>query len=285
MNKLILLCCLFSFSSVAEYKLPPLHHVVDVEASINISIPDSFPTNKKGQIDCNTCHAVKDIKDIPLDEVDKNVKDFFRGGAYSSLSDFCYQCHQKKGYKRENIHQLIDADGELKKQKCLFCHVETPDPKSDYQREDFKFRVPPQKLCIGCHLKTPHINANTHLLEVNDEMLERIRKYEKKNQLSIPLDGKRITCISCHTVHEKGVLDNQKLAAKQVQEQDIEMGVGYEQHSWNKVVQKDKKSRLQKLYKDSDKKIEITYQRLTHEILIRLPAKDGSLCMVCHKFD
>ncbi|MCK4708356.1 MAG: hypothetical protein KAU21_07050, partial [Gammaproteobacteria bacterium] len=74
-------------------------------------------------------------------------------------------------------------------------------------------------------------------------------------------------------------------AAKQVQDRDVEQGVGYEDHPWNSVVIEDKKSRLEQLAKDSGSHFKIAYQRLRYEVLLRLPAKDGTLCLACHKFD
>jgi hypothetical protein len=272
-------------ASHAEVKLPPLHHVVDINVPESMTVPEKFPLNKKGKIDCKTCHDVKNIEETPFDEVDRDADDFFRQGPYQQITDFCYQCHDRESNQRENIHRLLDDKGELKKQQCKFCHVETPDPEEEYVREDFEFRLLPQKLCLGCHLKTPHLNANNHLLEVDDDMLERIKKYERKHQVSIPLNGKLITCISCHAVHEKGVLDMHKAAGKQVQDRDLELGIGYEKHAWNNIVQEDKKSRLKKLAEHSGQEIELSYQRIKYEVLLRLPAKDGTLCLVCHKFD
>jgi len=282
---ILFLSLLFATVSHAEIKLPPLHHVVDVDVPDSMMIAEKFPLNKKGQIDCKTCHGIKNIKKISFDEVDKDAVNFFRQGPYPKLTDFCYQCHDRDINKRDNIHQLLDDKGELKKQKCKYCHVETPDPGNKYVREDFEFRLPPQKLCLGCHLKTPHLNANNHLLEVDDDMLERIKKYELEHQVNLPLNGKSITCISCHAVHEKGVLDVHKAAGKLVQDRSLDLGIGYEKHAWNSVVMEDKESRLKQLAGLSDKEIDISYQRIKYEVLLRLPAKDGTLCLVCHKFD
>ena len=291
MVKLVVFLTLFfsllEFSLVvnAETKLPSLHHLVRVDVPDSMTIPQEFPLNKKGQIDCATCHGVKDIEEIPIDEVDKNVDDFFRQGPYSQLSAFCYQCHDKKQYQRDNIHKLLDEHGEIKKEQCKFCHVETPDPEKEYKREDLEFRLSPQKLCLGCHLKSPHLNALNHLLEVDDNMLKRIKQAELEHQVMLPMDEKLILCITCHSTHEKGVIDKTKAAAKQVQDRDLKQGIGYADHAWNEVVKADKKSRLEELFRETGQHFEISYQRLSFEVLLRLPAKDGTLCLVCHKFE
>jgi len=52
----------------------------------------------------------------------------------------------------------------------------------------------------------------------------------------------------------------------------------YHDNYWNRVYQADKKERLQELG------LNLSYQKLTKEVLLRLPAKDGTLCRACHKF-
>ncbi len=272
-------------SVMADIKLPPLHHLVDVDVPDSMSIPDGFPLSKKGQIECATCHGIKDIKEIPYDNVDKQDADFFRQGPYQNLTNFCYQCHEQKQNQRPNIHILRDQKGELKKEQCAFCHLEAPEPDSDYDQHDLKFRLPSQKLCLGCHLISPHLNSVNHLVEVDDEMFKRIKQYEKEHQVILPLNEKTIQCITCHSSHENGVIDKTRAAARQVQDRDLKKGIGYQQHSWNEVVQADKKVRLDELAKKTGQRFDIGYQRLNFEVLLRLPAKDGTLCLACHKFD
>lgn len=285
MKPLIWLTLLLPLSAMAEIELPPLHHVVRVEVPDTMSIPPQFPLNDKSQIDCETCHGIKDIDQIPVEKVDKENTDFFIQGPYPSLSDLCYQCHDEKQYQRKNIHVLLDDHGEIVEGPCKFCHVEIPERDKVYQLEDIQFRLPPQKLCIGCHLKSPHLNAFNHLREVDDDMLQRIQAAEQEQQVVLPLDGKKILCITCHTSHEKGVIDSGAAQANQVQDRDVAQGIGYQEHHWDEVVQRDKQKRLQALNKETGQRFSIAYQRLEFEVLLRLPAKDGTLCLACHQFD
>ncbi len=285
--RVAVLFMMLSVSCIASgnEELPPLHHLVDVDVPDSMTIPEKFLLNKEGQITCTTCHGIKDIEEIPFDEIDKDDVDFFRDGPYEELTDFCYQCHDREESPRNNIHKLLDEQGELKEEQCEFCHMKTPDPESDYERQELKFRLPPQKICLGCHLKTPHINALNHLQEIEDEMLERLQKAEREFHIVFPLDGRKIICTTCHSAHEEGVLNESKPAARQVQDRSIEQGVGYEEHPWSAVVMEDKKARLEELAKDSGELFKIDYQRLRYEVLLRLPAKDGTLCLACHEFD
>ncbi len=280
--KLFILCLARAVS--AQPELPPLHHVVDIEASDSIRIPGTFPLNSNNRIDCKTCHTIKDIEKIPFNDVDRHAADFFRQGPYQKLSDFCYRCHESKNQQRNNIHILLNASGELMEEKCTYCHLEVLDTAKDYQRDEIKLRLPSQKLCIGCHLKTPHLNAINHLLEVDDKMLEHINQAELEHRVTLPLDGKKILCTTCHATHENGVLDETRPAGRQVQDREIKRGIGYVDHSWNKVFMADKKSRIDQLANDTGNNLVLVYRRLTHEVLLRLPARDGTLCLVCHKF-
>jgi hypothetical protein len=285
MMKLLILLTLFLPLAVsAENKLPPLHHVVQVDVPEAMTIPKNFLLNDKGQIDCKTCHGIKDIADIPYEEVDKKDTNFLIQGPYPELSDFCYQCHDEKQYQRNNIHILLDEQGDIKEDQCQFCHVKTPERDRSYTLEELDLRLPPQKLCIGCHLKSPHLNAFNHLVEVDDDMLQQLHETEQKQQLVLPLDGRKILCVTCHTSHEKGVIEA-KQASQQVQDRDLAKGIGYQDHDWNEVVQRDKQKRLDELNKDTDHNLTISYQRLEFEVLLRLPAKDGKLCLACHQFD
>ena len=293
MIRLLLLFLLFhSFAVDAkdEQQMPAMHHLFDIKPSQGISIPDTFPLNKNKQIDCQTCHGLKDMKDQDFEKIDKQDKDFFREGPYEKLTDFCYRCHDTKPYQRDNIHKMLDADGKIIKSICLYCHEEVLDPEEDQEenneRSELKLRLPPQNICYGCHLYTPHFNALSHQQKPDEDMKKRIRRYELEHKIILPLsnDGK-VMCITCHSSHQLDVIDQQKPAGKQVVNYDIDKGLTYSKHPWNKVFIEDKKSRLNKLNQQIDKNHVLNYQRIEKEILLRLPAKDGTLCMVCHEFE
>ena len=269
-----------------KIELPPMHHLVNIKPPKAMKISDKLPLNDKGEIDCKTCHGIKDIEKTAIDKVDKKADDFHRGGPYKKLTEFCYLCHEKKDYQRANIHNLLDDKNEYDKKDCEYCHKKVPDPEKEIKRADLEFRLPPQKLCWGCHLKTPHFNALNHQAEADKEMRQRIKKSEKKHKIILPLDAdNKVMCATCHPAHEPGVIAKDKPAGRQVADVEVEKGVSYKDHSWNTVFLADKKSRLKKLAEQSGKSHSLKYQRLQDEVLLRLSAKDGTLCLACHEFE
>ena len=289
----LLLFITFTSAAKEGQEMPAMHHLFDVKPSENISIPDSFPLNKSKQINCQTCHGIKDMKDQDFEKINKQEKFFFREGPYEIITDFCYRCHDTNQYQRDNIHEMLDSEGKIIKNTCLYCHEEALDPKEDLSEDDktdqLKLRLPAEKICYGCHLYTPHFNALSHQQEPDEDMKNRIKKYELEHKIILPLaDDGKIMCVTCHSSHQLDVISREKPAGKQVlnktRDNDPDKGITYSEHPWNKVFVEDKKNRLDKLNQQTDKNHELNYQRIKNEILLRLPAKDGRLCLACHEF-
>lgn len=281
-------------------EIGPLHlHPFDTEVPAKMKVPEEFPLGPGRLVVCDTCHGVRGLKDRPLKDIDRNDIDFLRGGLYGKLEKFCSRCHEEKDLKRPNIHKMLDEKEKLVKDNCEFCHMETPDPEKvgrggpvwPLQRQGnhtglpLQFRLPVEKLCLGCHLKTPHLNASNHLKKPSEEMKKVMDASEKRHNIIMPLDEEgRITCVTCHSSHEKGIVKEDRPGGKQVADTTLEEGIVYQGSPWNRIFMEDKKVRLEKLEKESGKRFEIKYMRIKKEVLLRLPAKDGTLCRACHEF-
>lgn len=269
-----------------QQAMPPMHHLFDVKPSKNISVPESFPLNKQQQVSCQTCHGIKDIKDQDFKKINKQGDDFFREGPYEQLSDFCSRCHDTKPYQRDNIHKMLDDKGKIIKSRCLYCHEKVLDAEKEFKAEELKLRLPVENICYGCHLYTPHLNALGHQKKPDKDMQKRIRQYEQQHDIILPLTANgRVTCISCHSSHPPDVISRDKPTGKQLTDNDMERGISYKKHPWNQVFSADKKERLKQLKQKVDKLYPLNYQRIEKEILLRLPAKNGRLCLACHEFE
>lgn len=283
---LILFLSSVAAAAVQPVDLPPLHHVVNVKPSKAMKVPEAFPLNHRDEITCETCHGIAEIEDIPFEEVDTHTEEFLREGPYTKPEEFCYRCHEKKAYQRSNIHDLLDEQGKYDEKACEYCHQKALDPKKDYTQEQLKLRLPPETLCLGCHLKTPHFNAFNHLLKPDKKTRQRMKKAERELGIILPLDEKgRIMCVTCHSPHERGLIAETKPAGKQVAGGNLKQGVVYEDHPWDAVYRADKQARLEKLQGNTKPLLKLYYRRLRSEVLLRLSAKDGALCMACHEFE
>lgn len=261
------------------------HHPVDIAPPAAMRIPAELPL-ENGRVVCATCHGTEGIEYQAPDRFDPKAPDFLRGGPYANLTRLCHRCHDEQPYQRPNVHALLDDTGATKKKQCEYCHTKAPDPEKARSREDVELRLPPEKLCLGCHLKTPHLNALEHSTKPDEKMRKRIEAAEKKHGVILPLDAEgRVTCVTCHSPHQKGVIDPERPAGRQVADRSLADGIGYDNDPWGEVYTRDKRARLDKLAQSGVRVPPLYYQRLTHEVLLRLPAKDGTLCSACHAFE
>lgn len=269
--------------------LPALHHVVGVKLRDSMTPPNTFLLKAGRVLQCATCHGLEDIENIPYDNIDKNAPQFLRLQDNQKIEALCMNCHDAKAHERLNIHVMVNQNGTIKEDTCLFCHREV-NTQRETKRElmNANLRLPAEKVCVGCHLKTPHLNAIEHTDSVLSEnshssaknMVAQIKQLEAKGIARLPLsEDNKILCITCHSPHEAGVLDEHNLSAKQVQG-DVKKGVEYSAHAWRDVVEADKRERLETIQLSLP-----PYQRLEKEVLLRLPAKDGTLCLSCHEFE
>ena len=270
-----------------KIELPPFHHVVGAKPTRHRQVDEKLKLGEEGELVCSTCHGLEDIDKTSVEDVDTEADDFLNGGPYKPLTTFCYRCHDKKANTRENIHILLDENGEIKKKQCEYCHEEVPDRDAKLEIKDLKLRIPVEKLCFGCHLKDPHFNSVEHQVEpAEEDMVKHLKEMCKKQNIFIPLSEKgEVMCVSCHTPHQRGVIDVDKPAGKQVKVKDLEEGVTYKDHPWSKVFIEDKALRMDELNKELKTDYKVGYQRIENEALLRLPAIDGTLCLSCHYFD
>ena len=269
-----------------KQKLPELHHVVGVPIAKTMHPKEALVLGEKQELVCATCHGIEKIDEIPVEKVDRKATNFLKGGPYTTLTDFCYRCHTEKENERPNIHVMLDEQGKIKEQHCTYCHEKALKRDQVYKPEELKLRVAREAICFGCHLKTPHLNALQHQDKPSEEKLKQLHESEKKLGISLPLSNAgKVMCVTCHSPHPNGVIKASLPAAKQVANNDLKTGVTYEKHLWGAVYASDKQQRLDELERKTGLLQELEYQRIKSEVLLRLPAKDGSLCLACHTFN
>ena len=142
-------------------------------------------------------------------------KKFLRGGPYANRTEICFRCHDENMYKKLNPHNQINTKGEIIKEICLYCHEEKPDEKiATY--ESIKLIGDTKMICQRCHnIQNRHPAGKEHFKRPNDKILDRMKTAEIIYSIILPLDNEeRITCITCHNPHERGVIPTEREGAK-----------------------------------------------------------------------
>jgi hypothetical protein len=270
-------------------KLPELHHAVGISLPFDWADPKDLPLGKDRGLECRTCHGLKDMEKRRYDRVDTNAPDFLRGGPYPRLEEFCFRCHGREEFARPNVHAMLDDRGQLKEDHCTYCHEAVQkDRDRPLKPAEYRLRLPPEKLCYGCHYKTPHFNAMEHQLAKPKESMRRhMRESERSHGIVLPLSAEgKLMCPTCHTPHQYGVIDPARNpAGTQASRHNPEDRIAYVEHPWAKVIATDKQDRLAELGRRTGETFNLEYRRIDREVLLRLPAKDGTLCLACHEFE
>lgn len=189
-----------------------LHPVdMDMSSGKKAKIPPDMPL-RNGEVTCLTCH---DMFLQCRKRLFRNEKLTLRGAPYPRKTDFCYKCHNKNDYTMLNPHDQISDSGEIVFEICLYCHEGKPD-ETRHRYKDVKFIGDLEMICQRCHMiKYNHSGNYSHMVKPSDKGLARIEAMKNKFDIILPLakDGK-MTCITCHNSHEKGVIPDESPGSK-----------------------------------------------------------------------
>jgi hypothetical protein len=78
-------------------------------------------------------------------------------------------------------------------------------PSTSSPGVDLRYTDTLTALCISCHQMGPHPTQD-HLVPMTKAMLEDLRIFEEQRMVRLPLDEERVTCVTCHNPHERGLL-------------------------------------------------------------------------------
>ncbi len=196
-------------------------HQVGVTPSEKIKVPEIFPLDEEGRMDCATCHSAHaESRDY---RIEKTV--FLRTS--NKNSRMCKMCHQDKVGGPENGNHPIDKTslkmsdqinryGGLAGDKpnqviCESCHV------AHGGFTDNRLVMPADRpsefpvLCEQCHGKTAGLNSEkgkttiySHSVDVMPKNAEIPVKWKNGNLVRLGKKG-HLICVSCHTVHNPAV--------------------------------------------------------------------------------
>lgn len=183
------------------------------------SIPDDFPL-EKGEITCKTCHDMyEQCQANPRLRIrakhHRRERMFLRGGRFRTRTEICFKCHDESKYKMLDPHNQLTAEGEIVVEKCLYCHKEKPDANTSSYR-DVQLIGNLRVLCQRCHgLLNRHPANINHFVQPSNETYIRMSIMKLKYGIVLPLDDEaKLTCITCHNPHERGVIPAERAGAK-----------------------------------------------------------------------
>ena len=186
-------------------------HPVDINPakSRQVKVPAELPL-LNGRISCITCH------DLYQQCRKRKIRtDTLRGAPFASRSDFCFRCHDKSAYAPLDPHNQTDKKGNILADSCLYCHLEPPTDRASLEALSFIGKL--DLLCQRCHMISGSHSGNVkHYGQTpKPKTLLRMKAMEAKHQIILPLDEVgRVTCVTCHNPHAKGVIDPSSPAAK-----------------------------------------------------------------------
>lgn len=175
-------------------------------------MPQDFPL-KNGELACSTCHDM--YLQCQYSQFLPENRNFLRGGPYARRTDICFRCHNENQYTQLNPHAQLNASGLIISEQCLYCHPEKPD-ENNATFENIKLIGDMKTLCQRCHnIKDRHPAGQDHFTIPDNKILTMMKSAEIIYGAIFPLDGEgKITCVTCHNPHERGVIPEAKEGAR-----------------------------------------------------------------------
>ena len=195
----------------------PGHRIGNVPSS-RVNIPDNFPLDNKGAMQCSTCHTPHAIKSKK-----KTLVEFFLR-APNKNSSLCKVCHiSTTGGKAEGNHPveissntkppiIIEAGGLFGTDKpneiiCETCHIPHGGINNKLLVLSVEDPVTRSVLCEACHTKKPSLSNDqktahfSHPLDILPGKAAQIpQQWANGEQVFLGTEGE-LVCRTCHKPH------------------------------------------------------------------------------------
>ncbi len=204
-------------------------HKAGVRPSAAVTIPNDYPLDPEGRMQCGTCHSAHGVDT----RVDMASAIFLREPNVNS--SMCQRCHQDKdtgpveGNHPINVEfqgfsqEILDAGGKAGENRtviCESCHAPHGSTNEDFLViPNSETSLTQSMLCETCHTLSPDMNSDQvlrrHSHPVDVEITADAHLPEQWDNGETPRLGKgdRINCRTCHSPH-KGTKDNSLLVQK-----------------------------------------------------------------------
>jgi hypothetical protein len=230
-----------------------------------------------GMLACVTCHDEPACEGLPKQA---RGADHFRGGPYKKTLDLCFRCHERSDYERTDPHRdLRTPDGDRNDAVCIFCHQGVPESAQDEVVDTL--RVDPVELCKGCHAHQIHVGIPSHLVLLPEEMAPVVERHNASAEHPIPIGPRgEISCTSCHDPHPG--LEPVRTPTSPAKLERLRDANRAFRDSYTLPRLRGELSAIQ----DADgQQLTLDDGPAEKQGLLRLPAEDGSLCLICHDLE
>jgi predicted CXXCH cytochrome family protein len=208
-------------------------HKAGTKPSAAISVPETFPLDKAGQLTCATCHSAHGVDST----TDMGSTIFLREPNINS--SMCRKCHQDKddgpSHGKHPINVAFEAfpekilnsggkagagaDGKKNLVICESCHTPHGSTNNHFLViPNSKAGLTHAMLCETCHGVSPDLKSDDALRRYSHpvavDILEEAELPEKWDNGEKPYlgDGKAVNCRTCHSPHN-GTKDNHLLVS------------------------------------------------------------------------
>ncbi|MGA2441595.1 MAG: cytochrome c3 family protein [Tepidisphaeraceae bacterium] len=212
----------------ASDEIHPINMKMDGRAGPN----PGWPT-LKGELDCVTCHDVRQECDAAAQRPDTNAA-FLRQGqipttdptAAADPMPFCDNCHAPEQTPKFNPHLMLAGDQHtIIEQRCQVCHGKPMDRNATARSGSASLRADQVSLCRSCHPHHRDISRAGHVLAIirppmlvymrareltglleapSQDLIKQLQDEKAGPTLMVPDAQGRIVCSTCHNPHEQG---------------------------------------------------------------------------------
>ena len=210
--------------SVADSRASAFHgsgHRAGAVPSKRITIPEEFPLDEEGRLQCATCHTPHALSS----EFEEDFKGEVFLRAENKDSSFCKLCHSDKTGGPENGNHPVDisaqqkpyailnSKGKFGREKknhivCETCHVAHGGVKGKFLVLSVDNGDAPL-LCITCHGTNPAAQKSggngsapgSHPVNVPSDHTTFPRQWSNDEAVAVGMKGE-IVCITCHSPHK-----------------------------------------------------------------------------------
>lgn len=198
-------------------------HQVGITPSAKVKIPEVFPLDEEGKMDCATCHSAHGVSTEP--GIERTI--FLRTS--NENSEMCEMCHVDKGGEQEKGNHPLDkttlsvspditgyggyTGNEPNQVICESCHV------AHGGFTDRRLVLPVDQpgiypvLCEACHGKTPGLNQDparnrfSHSVDMKPVQAVIAENWNDGEKVRLGSRGE-IVCVTCHATHSPAVQES-----------------------------------------------------------------------------